>query len=77
MTPARLDKKTHVDHDFFCNKSANIQSKMEAWAYAHASLCLYLLIIVFLLLFVVLCSALCGVSATESGTVYNQFNHII
>ena len=80
MTPVRLDKKPEKKHhfdtaNFFCNN--DLKTKVEAWCIKHASACMLISIIVFLLAFVVLCSALCGVSATESGTVYNQFNHII
>lgn len=79
MAPVRLDKKPEKKHhfdNFFCN-NYNLKERVEAWCIKHASLCMLISIIVFLLAFVVLCSALCGVSATESGTVYNQFNHII
>lgn len=34
-------------------------------------------IIILLILFVVVCFAIVGVSATESGVQYNQFNNII
>lgn len=80
MTPVRLDKKqekrNHFDTaNFFCNN--DLKTKVEAWCIKHASACMLISIIVFLLAFVVLCSLLCGVSATESGTVYNQFTNII
>lgn len=71
--PVRLGKKDNVDNDFFCDSS----SKIEAWCNNHVSFLLLVSIIIFSLLFVALCYAIIGVSATESGTVYNQFNRIV
>ena len=89
MTPARLGKKSedtkfsdkiklsdYVDNDFFCCNSF-LRSRIEAWCIEHATILLVLSIILCLLLFMVACYTLVGVSATESGTVYNQFNRII
>ena len=75
--PVRLDKQpetNYFDTDFFCN---NLKKRVEAWCIRHALLLTVISIIVFLLAFVAICSALCGASATESGTVYNQFQNII
>ena len=80
MTPVRLDKKPEKKHhfdtaNFFCNN--DLKTKVEAWCIKHASACMLISIIVFLITFVALCSLLFGVSATESGTAYNQFTSII
>ena len=76
--PVRLDKQPDNQFDianFFCNN--NLRERVEAWCIRHALLLTVISIIVFLLAFVAICSALCGASATESGTVYNQFQNII
>ena len=77
MTPVRLDKQPEKKHhfdtaNFFCNN--DLKTKVEAWCIKHASPCMLISIIVFLLAFVVLCSALCGVSALESGGMRNFMN---
>lgn len=72
MAPARLNK---IDDDH--NNLLSISGKIEAWCYRHASICLLICIILIGIMFVILCSLLVGVSATESGTVYNQFQNII
>lgn len=76
MTPARLDKQSNVDKNFFCCNSS-LLDKVDAWCNHHAIFCLSILFILVSLLFVALCFALCGASATESGLQYNQFNSII
>lgn len=72
MAPARLNK---IDDNR--NNFSSISDRIEAWLYRHASLCLFICMILIGVLFVILCSLLVGVSATESGTVYNQFQNII
>jgi hypothetical protein len=72
MAPARLEK---IDDNR--NNFSSISDRIEAWLYRHASLCLLICIILIGVMFVILCSLLVGVSATESGTVYNQFQNII
>lgn len=70
--PVRLGKqenKCHLRYHFF--------SKVEEWFYNHSTLCLFILLAVLTALFVMLCWAICGVSATDSGLQYNQFNNII
>ena len=67
--PARLGKQDNVH---LYNHSA-----MEEWLLSHSLLCLIILMAVLTALFVLLCFVICGVSATESGVQYNQFNNII
>ena len=71
--PVRLDKN-NTDHNFSFNK---VSQKVEEWAFRYAHILLPLFIILGLILFVLLCYAICGVSATESGVQYNQFDNII
>ena len=75
MTPARLEKQPEPNH--FDRFLQHILSRVEAWCIKHALFFFTIFIILSLLLFVVLIYALVGVSATESGVVYNQFNNII
>ena len=58
-TPARLGKKVSWN------------DKLESWAIAHAYILMPAAIITLLGLFVVLCFAICGVSAVESGGMRN------
>ena len=76
MTPIRLEKQPEKNNyvDRFLQ---HILRRIEAYCIEHALFFFTLFIILSLLLFVVLIYALVGVSATESGTVYNQFNNII
>lgn len=80
MTPVRLDKKPEKKHhfdtaNFFCNN--DLKTKVEAWCIKHASACMLISIIVFLLAFVVLCFALCGASATEANNYYYHMGGLI
>lgn len=72
MAPARLYKKTDnvspVNHIF---------DKVEAWILSHASIFLFLALVMLFVLFVMLIWLLTGVSGTESGVTYNQFNNIV
>lgn len=70
--PARLHKK--VDDVSPVNKLFDM---IEAWVQTHALLCLFVLFAFLISLFVVLVYAIIGVSATDSGVVYNQFNNIV
>ena len=72
MAPARLQK---VDKEE--DKIDWLMNTLEAWVNTHAPLCLFILFSFLVALFVVLIFTLTGVSATESGTVYNQFNNIV
>ena len=68
--PVRLSKKDNV-HEF------SFMDKVEALAIRHAPLLFILAICLLIALFVTLIFAITGVSATESGVVYNQFDQII
>ena len=72
MAPARLHKKetqvSPVNHIF---------DKIEAWVLSHASIFLFIALVMLFVLFVMLIWLLTGVSATESGVTYNQFNNIV
>ena len=70
--PVRLAKDD--GHNSF---SFKVMDRIEKWAFRYAHIVLPLFIILGLLLFVVLCYWICGVSATESGVQYNQFKNII
>ena len=54
-----------------------VTRKLEAWILSHASLFLVLLFVVLMFLFVALAYAFVGVSATESGTLYNHLQDVI
>ena len=73
MAPARLHKQEDTENDFY----GNLINSIEALAIRHATLLFILAIVLLLALFVTLIFALCGVSAVESGTVYNGFDKII
>lgn len=65
--PVRLNKQTEY----------TLSDKIDAWCSRHITFCLAVALIIFSVLFVALCYAVVGVSATESGVQYNQFNNII
>ena len=66
--PARLGKEENQGNSF----SFNLYGRIEAWVMAHATILIPLFVIIGLLLFVMLCYTLCGVSAVESGTQYRM-----
>ena len=68
--PARL----HKIHD---DTSVNATEAIEAWCLRHAPIVLFLILIILFLLFIVLVFTIVGTSATESGTMYNQFDRIV
>ena len=70
--PVRLHKK--ADDKF---NSSLLLDKIEAWCLNHASFCLLVLFVSLSLLFAVLCFALVGVSATDSGIQYNHLMDVI
>ena len=70
--PVRLAKDD--GHNSF---SFNLYEKIEAFVFTYATILIPLFIIIGLVLFVLLCYAICGVSATESGVQYNQLERII
>ena len=64
-TPARLNKK------------ASTNDKIEEWALAHAHIILPLCLVILFILFILLCYAIVGVSATDSGVQYNHLQDVI
>ena len=78
MTPARLHRK---EENSSVNKVSHIgemvSEHIEAWVQTHALLCLIVLTCLLMALFVTLIFAITGVSATESGVQYNQFQNIV
>ena len=69
MTPVRLGKKEE--------SNSSLMARIDEWALNHAHILLPISIIIALCLFIALCYAIVGVSATESGSVYNQLQRII
>ena len=65
--PVRLGKEQNY----------TLSDKIDAWCTRHFTFCLAVALVIFAVLFVALCYAVVGVSATESGLQYNQFNNII
>jgi hypothetical protein len=63
-TPARLNKQEPM-------------GKYEAWVVSHANIFLPVAVVILFILFTCLVFALTGVSATESGNVYNHFQDVI
>lgn len=72
--PVRLAKNQENEDSFFNSK---IMDYVEMWVLSHATLVLIVSICLLMALFVTLIFAMTGVSATESGVQYNQFNRII
>ena len=69
MAPVRLGKKEE--------SNSSVMARIDDWALNHAHILLPISIIIALCLFTALCYAIVGVSATESGSVYNQLQRII
>lgn len=69
MAPVRLGKKEE--------SNSSVMARIDEWALNHAHILLPISIIIALCLFTALCYAIVGVSATESGSVYNQLQRII
>ena len=70
--PVRLGKVQDDNH--LCN---HFFDKVEEWLLSHSTLCLFVLLAILTALFVMVCWAICGVSATDSGLEYNQMKNII
>ena len=68
MAPVRLGKQ---------EPKSSIMTRIDEWALNHAHILLPISIIIALCLFIALCYAIVGVSATESGSVYNQLEKIV
>ena len=69
MAPVRLGKKEE--------SNSSVMARIDEWALNHAHILLPISIIIALCLCIALCYAIVGVSATESGSVYNQLENII
>ena len=69
MAPVRLGKKEE--------SNSSVMARIDDWALNHAHILLPMSIIIALCLFTALCYAIVGVSATESGSVYNQLQRTI
>ena len=69
MAPVRLGKKEE--------SNSSLMARIDEWALNHTHILLPISIIIALCLFTALCYAIVGVSATESGSVYNQLQRII
>ena len=69
MAPVRLGKKEE--------SNSSLMARIEDWALNHAHILLPISIIIALCLLIALCYAIVGVSATESGSVYNQLEKIV
>ena len=67
--PVRLGKEDNIN--------PNIMVKIEGWCIRHSSFCLLVLFVVLSFLFALALFFMCGVSATESGNVYNHFWDVI
>ena len=61
MAPVRLGKK----------EPKSVMTRIDEWALNHAHILLPISIIIALCLFIALCYAIVGVSATESGMLRN------
>ena len=62
--PVRLNKQTEY----------TLSDKIDAWCTRHITFCLAVALIIFSVLFVALCYAICGISAVESGGMRNFVN---
>ena len=63
MAPVRLGKKEE--------SNSSVMARIDEWALNHAHILLPISIIIALCLFIALCYAIVGVSATESGMLRN------
>ena len=58
-------------------KKKTVTEKIDEFALNYAYIIVPVCIILFFALFIILCYAIVGVSATESGLQYNQFKNIV
>ena len=72
--PVRLAKQEESNFNRIYNL---LYCRIERWVLAHLTFCIIAGIIILSILFVLVCFAICGVSATESGVQYNQFERLI
>ena len=75
--PARLDKVQDNEVNHFYNFYNAVINRVEAWVLSHAFLCLIIMVSMLIALFTVAIFLLTGVSATDSGTMYNSMERII
>lgn len=75
--PARLDKVQDNEVNHFYNFYIMVINRVEAWVLSHALICLIVVVSMLIALFVVLIFLLTGVSATDSGVMYNSMERII
>ncbi len=66
-TPVRLQRRIEM----------SLQDRIEQFVLNHAWFFLALTIVLLFALFIVICVSMCGISATESGALYNGFDKII
>jgi len=67
-SPVRLQKKpTREDY----------QKEINYWVTRNFGIIAIVTVIFLLIVFVIVCFAIVGVSATDSGVVYNHFNEVI
>ena len=76
-SPARLHRKEEKKFSSVSQLRQLVMDTIEAWVNAHALLCLIICACILIALFTVLIFTLTGVSATESGTVYNHMSNIV
>ena len=72
--PVRLAKQEDNVYNSIYNL---LYSRVQRWVLAHLTLCITVGLIIAITLFVLVCYAIVGVSATDSGVTYNQFERII
>ena len=65
--PVRLHKEVNM----------SLSDRLEEFVLNHAVFFLTLAIVLLMALFITLCVAMCGASATDSGLQYNQLERII
>lgn len=70
-----LGFNTNKPHDL--HKKISRMDKIEGFLLSHATFFLILALVILLILFVALMFAIVGVSATESGTLYNHLGDIL
>lgn len=70
-----LGFNTNKPHDL--HKKTSMMDKIEGFLLSHATFFLILALVIGLILFVALMFAIVGVSATESGTLYNHLGDIL
>ena len=70
MSPVDLHRAEPIE-------KVDLKEQLEAFLIRYAHIFVPILFVIFIILFVMLCYALVGVSATESGTQYNHFQDVI